>query len=209
MYLAANAALPRTLSISGLSGLVNGPFDLEVSAGQCVAIAGPSGIGKSLLLRMIADLDVNQGNVRIDQQQRSSMPAPQWRKRVTYVAAESGWWGEHVAEHLAHPQRVQALLSSIGLRADILLAPVAQLSSGERQRLALLRAVTQQPQFLLLDEPTSALDKHSMTQVETLLLQLKQEGTGLLLVSHDPAQIGRLADRVFQMSHSGLTEQSQ
>ena len=196
-----------TLHISNLSGLVSGPFDLQVNSGQCVAIAGPSGIGKSLLLRMIADLDVNHGEVSIGQQTRASMPAPAWRQRVTYVAAESGWWGEHVAEHLRQPQRVRELLDAVGLRADILAAPVAQLSSGERQRLALLRAISQQPQFLLLDEPTSALDKHSMALVETLLLQLKREGCGLLLVSHDPAQISRLADRVFQMSHNGLTEQ--
>lgn len=199
----------ETLNVSNLRGLVNGPFDLQVDSGQCVAIAGPSGIGKSLLLRMIADLDVNQGEVSIGHQARAAMPAPAWRRRVTYVAAESGWWGEHVAEHLTQPQRVREFLAVVGLRADILAAPVAQLSSGERQRLALLRAISQQPQFLLLDEPTSALDASSMMQVEALLRQLKQDGTGLLLVSHDPAQIARLADRVFQMSHNGLTEQQQ
>jgi len=153
---------------ANLSGSGQRPFDLQVNSGQCVAIAGPSGIGKSLLLRMIADLDVNHGEVGIGQQTRAGMPAPAWRRRVTYVAAESGWWGEHVAEHLRQPQRVSELLAAVGLRADILAAPVAQLSSGERQRLALLRAISQQPQFLLLDEPTSHSTKHSMAQVETL-----------------------------------------
>jgi ABC-type multidrug transport system ATPase subunit len=89
--------------------------------------------------------------------------------------------------------RRACLLPAVCLAPALLDAPVARLSSGERQRLALLRAVLQRPRFLLLDEPTAALDPHSRDQVEALLQRLKGEGMGLLLVSHDPAQAARLA----------------
>jgi len=83
---------------------------------------------------------------------------------------------------------------------------VAQLSTGERQRLALLRAVVQRPRFLLLDEPTAALDAASREGVEQLLQALKAEGLGLLVVSHDAGQARRLADVHLQLDEHGLGE---
>ena len=88
------------LEISGLTGAPGGPFNLALAAGDCLVISGPSGIGKSLLLRMIADLDENTGTVSLNGVSREAMPAPQWRRQVLYVAAESGWWAERVREHM-------------------------------------------------------------------------------------------------------------
>jgi ABC-type lipoprotein export system ATPase subunit len=68
-----------------------GPFELDLSGGTCAAITGPSGSGKSLFLRMIADLDPNEGEVWLNGRERASMPAPEWRKQTSYVSAESGW----------------------------------------------------------------------------------------------------------------------
>ena len=87
------------LRIVGLHSALAGPFDLSIAAGECVAIAGASGAGKSLFLRMIADLDPNRGEVFLDERERHSFSPPAWRRQVAYSAAEPGWWSERVADH--------------------------------------------------------------------------------------------------------------
>jgi ABC-type lipoprotein export system ATPase subunit len=151
---------------------------------------------------MVADLDPNEGEVWLNQQLRAAMPAPAWRKQVTYVAAESGWWAEIVLQHFPPDRRdeVAALASSLGLRAELLDAPVAQLSTGEKQRLALVRALLPAPPVLLLDEPTGPLDQESVVRVETLLRQRMATGTSILLVTHDPSQAERLGDQRYRMA---------
>ncbi|MDA0997504.1 MAG: ATP-binding cassette domain-containing protein, partial [Proteobacteria bacterium] len=79
------------------------PVSLDIVAGTCATIRGKSGSGKSLLLRAIADLDPNSGEVRLDQLRRDSMPAPDWRRLVCYAAAESGWWLGLVGQHFVDP----------------------------------------------------------------------------------------------------------
>src|SRR5215472_16274972 len=90
---------PGRLRIVGLHSALAGPFELDLAAGECLAITGPSGAGKSLFLRMIADLDACQGKVFLDGVERHRMMAPTWRRQVVYNAAEAGWWHEGVAEH--------------------------------------------------------------------------------------------------------------
>ena len=146
------------------------------------------------------------GQVSLAGVARERMPASAWRRLVTYVAAESGWWEEGVAAHFADLDAARALLPRVRLDPALLQARVAQLSTGERQRLALLRAVVQRPRFLLLDEPTAALDAASREGVEQLLQALKAEGLGLLVVSHDAGQARRLADVHLQLDEHGLGE---
>jgi ABC-type iron transport system FetAB ATPase subunit len=195
------------LVIEGLQRLGFGPFALEVAGGECVGIAGPSGAGKSVFLRMVADLDPHAGTARLDDARCETMPAPAWRRQVTYLAAESGWWADRVGEHFADPARARALLPALGLAEDALDWPVARLSTGERQRLALIRALIQAPRVLLLDEPTSALDPETTHAVEVLLGQALAGGASILLVSHDPAQAARLAKRRFRMASGHLQAQ--
>src|SRR5437762_11925398 len=76
-----------------------------LSATECIAVKGPSGAGKTLLLRAIADLDPNQGVVTLDGRDRSTIAAPEWRRLVGYVPAEPGWWAETVGEHFANGKR--------------------------------------------------------------------------------------------------------
>jgi ABC-type iron transport system FetAB ATPase subunit len=194
------------LEIRDLTGAPGGPFNLTLEAGDCLVISGPSGIGKSLLLRMIADLDESTGTVLLNDMARESMPAPNWRRQVMYVAAESGWWAETVREHMQPAAEASVLAPRLGLRADLLDAPVAQLSTGERQRMALLRAIIRKPAVLLLDEPTSALDQASTLAVEALLSELAAAGTGLVVVSHNEQQAERLATRRAHMTLGVLTE---
>jgi putative ABC transport system ATP-binding protein len=193
--------METALLVKDLRSSFAGPFELNLDTGACAAITGPSGSGKSLFLRMIADLDPNEGNVWLNGRERASIPAPQWRKQATYVSAESGWWADRVIEHFDVNRRtdVAALAARLGLRADLLDAPVAQLSTGEKQRLSLVRALLQSPPVLLLDEPTGPLDAESVVQVEALLQQRKATGTSILLVTHDPSQAERLADQRYRM----------
>ncbi|MBI3444430.1 MAG: ATP-binding cassette domain-containing protein [Magnetospirillum sp.] len=183
------------LEVEGLTRPGLNPAFLHLAAGECVAVSGPSGAGKTLLLRAIADLDPNEGRVSLDGALRESFSGPAWRCQVTYMAAEPGWWAETVAQHFRHWPGLSGMASRLGLQAEVGAAPVARLSTGERQRLALLRALEGEPKVLLLDEPTAALDAVACHGVEALLSQALGNGVAILLVSHDRAQADRLAGR--------------
>ena len=192
------------LVIEGLQRLGFGPFALEVANGECVGIAGPSGAGKSVFLRMIADLDPHAGSARLDAARCQAMPAPAWRRQVTYLAAESGWWADRVGEHFADSARACALLPALGLAEDALDWPVARLSTGERQRLALIRALACTPKVFLADEPTGALDQEATALVETILRERLADGVAIILVTHSPEQAARLGHRQFRMQDRQL-----
>jgi ABC-type iron transport system FetAB ATPase subunit len=172
---------------------------LEVAVGECVAVMGPSGAGKTRLLRALADLDPNRGEISIAGVERSAVSGPIWRRLVGYVPAESGWWGERVGAHFAEPRRAEALLAEMLLPPEVLEWPTARLSSGERQRLALARALLLAPRALLLDEPTAALDEDTRGVVEAILRRQLESGISMLMVTHDPAQAARMAARVLRV----------
>lgn len=185
---------PARLQIRGLRSALAGPFDLELAQSACLAVSGESGAGKSLFLRMIADLDPNEGEARLDGRDRSAMPAPTWRRRAPYVAAESGWWLPTAAEHFAPDLRdaAWALAERLGVGRGPFDGEARLLSTGERQRLAIIRALVLDPPVLLLDEPTGPLDPETTLKVEQVLRERLAQGTTIVLVSHDPAQPARL-----------------
>lgn len=192
------------LEIRELKTPLIGPIDLALEPGKCTAISGPSGAGKSLFLRAIADLDENSGTLTLNGTARAAMTAPDWRRQVAYVPAESGWWAERVEDHFDTAAGLDALLETVGL-AGALCWEVSRLSTGERQRLALVRALQTDPKVLLLDEPTSALDPSSVEKVETLLAAKLAEGCALLLVTHDPGQPDRFGARCLHMAAGRLS----
>jgi ABC-type multidrug transport system ATPase subunit len=196
------------LELRGLRRLQVGPVDLKIQPGTCVAIQGRSGAGKSVLLRMIADLDVHEGDALLDGQACSAMPAPAWRRRVTYVAPDSGWWRERVGEHFAPEAGLDQLLPALGIAAEAADWPVSRLSTGERQRIALLRALQPGNRVLLLDEPTSGLDRESIAHVEDLLRRRLAAGTSILMVTHDPQQAARMAGHLLALRDGQLHPQT-
>ena len=195
------------LRIANLRSRLAGPFELTVEAGECVAITGPSGSGKSLLLRMIADLDPNEGEVLLDDRDRRLIHAPEWRRQVVYSAAEPGWWGEQAMDHFPASEytRVLALAGRLGVVPERVADNLARLSTGERQRLALVRTLLLESPVLLLDEPTGALDGQATACVETILREYLAGGTAMLVVTHSAEQAARLGNRRFQMAERRLS----
>ncbi len=194
------------LSVTDLTRLELGPLSFTVETGECLALRGPSGAGKSLLLRAIADLDPNEGRVSLDGESREDMPAPDWRRRVAYLAAEAGWWADTVADHFADWQAARPLVEALGLTADCGDWPVARLSTGEKQRLALVRSLLMEPRALLLDEPTSGLDPDAIERVEALIRTRQEAGVSVLWVTHDRAQARRVARRCVEIENGQLRE---
>ena len=183
-----------------------GPLSFELSQGETLAVQGPSGAGKTLLLRALADLDPSQGQVSLDQRAREAMTGPAWRRQVCYVAAEPGWWGETVSEHFADWQALADLLARLRLPAAMGANPISQLSTGERQRLALLRALELNPRVLLLDEPTGPLDDEATEAVEDIIEERLAQGASAVWVTHDRAQAKRIASRALTLALDGTAE---
>ncbi len=199
------AQLPL-LRVRDLRSPYAGPFSLDLHAGECVAILGPSGSGKTVFLRMIADLDPNTGSVMLGGQKREQWLAPAWRKKVIYQAAEPAWWEPTAAAHFSPSEKktALALMSVLQLRTDLLDNDISRLSTGERQRLALLRSLSRGPDVLLLDEPTAALDQESATAVEALLRNCMGKNLAIILVTHSPQQAERLGHRTLHLAAGRL-----
>ncbi len=171
-------------------------------------ICGASGVGKSIFLRAIVDLDENEGEVSLGEISRNNIAAHKWRKIVAYVPAQSGWWADIVGEHFTINNDLYNLLAELGFAQDVLDWQVARLSSGEMQRLGLARALCNKPKALLLDEPTSALDKKTTKIVEELIKKQLKNNLPIIMISHDEEQIKRLANRAYLLEGGKLKEQS-
>lgn len=181
----------------------------ELNAGECLALRGPSGSGKTQLLRAIADLDPNAGTVLLEGRPREAMPGPVWRRLVGYVPADAGWWADSVGEHFPDWPTAAPLAERLGLPTECQGWPVQRLSTGERQRLALARALATAPggpRVLLLDEPTAGLDEAAAAAAEGLVAEHRAKGTGVVWVTHDVMQAGRVAQRWLLLRDGRLEE---
>lgn len=178
-------------------------ISLEIRAGEIVTLSGPSGCGKTLLLRAIADLDPSTGTAALDGKHSDQYSGPDWRRCVGYVATESAWWTARVGDHFTVPPAGDDL-SALGFSAAVLAREVSDLSTGERQRLALLRTLGNRPRIILLDEPTASLDHETTLRLEGLVrAYVESSNCGALWVCHDINQRQRIADRAFQV-HGGM-----
>jgi len=205
------------LRLEGIRPKVLEPVDLELAASELVFVAGPSGSGKSLLLRAVADLDPHEGEAWIDGVPRSAMAAPEWRRRIGLLPADSHWWADRVGEHFpleipgvaGKDLDAAGLLSRLGFGPDVLEWSVSRLSTGERQRLAFARLLSIGPEVLLLDEATANLDPGNRDRVETLVQDYRRtRNAAVLWVSHDPEQRRRLDGRCLVIREGRLEPES-
>ena len=169
------------------------PASFELDGGKTLVISGESGSGKTVLLRSLADLDEHQGEMFVRQQAASSMRGYEWRRSVALLPADSSWWHTRVADHFTEVDA--EALCALGLRDNIMQSRIDRISSGEKQRLALLRLLQNKPIVLLLDEPTANLDPASENKVEACIKQYQlQHSAAVIWISHDPEQAARVGD---------------
>ena len=184
------------LTILNLSYHNCGPINLIVEAGECVCITGQSGVGKSLLLRAIADLDPHIGEIYLNNKEQSEIQPFKWRKRVALMPSENKWWHNNVGAHFREIN--DHLLDILGFDVNVMKWEINRLSTGESQRLALLRLLSNMPDVLLLDEPTIGLDMTNRVIVENVVTDyLSHTGAAAIWVSHDNEQVTRVAKKHF------------
>lgn len=189
---------------------------LELHAGDRLAIVGPTGSGKTLLLRALAWLDpLERGSVSWHGAEMHGDKVPRFRSRVIYLHQRPALADGTVEVFLKQPfalgvhrrQRFDSQwhckrLASLGRDESFLKKQQRDLSGGEAQLVALLRAMQLDPEVLLLDEPTSALDAQSTQAVERLVAAWFEEAVGqraTVWVTHDAQQAERIASRVLSM----------
>jgi signal transduction histidine kinase/ABC-type branched-subunit amino acid transport system ATPase component len=210
------------LSVSGVA-VRFGPLraldgvDLAVRPGELVALAGENGAGKTTLVRCIAgDIRPTSGKIVLDGRQVTRDPAAAVRQGIAVVWQDLALCDNlDIASNLLLGQeRRWSLLSDIRFHstaASVLRSyeiplrdttrAVRSLSGGQRQLVAVARAMARRPRLLLLDEPTAALGVSESAQVEGLIARLRERGTTILLACHDIDQMFRLADRIVVLRH--------
>ena len=180
------------------------PISFELSVGECLGMSGESGCGKTRLLRAIADMDDIEGSVCVDDLCQQDVSGAEWRKQVALLPAESQWWFDTVAPHFND----DANLSSLGFGDDVMHWQLSRCSSGEKQRLSILRLLENRPRVLLLDEPTANLDAENAQKVEELVATYLVENEAVAIwVSHNRAQLKRVvSERYFDFSEFGMVQ---
>ena len=207
---------PVSVTASGTSGeVLLAEVDAEVEAGSITVLAGPSGSGKSTLLRLGNRLDIpTGGRVLLDGVDIAAIDARELRRQVAMVFQRPVMFPGTVADNFrVADQEVSigtmvGVLGSVGLDGVFLERTGDDLSGGEAQRVCIARALVTHPKILLMDEPTSSLDPSSRLAIEELARGLADDGLGIMWVTHDHAQMARLADRVVVLREGRRLEES-
>ncbi|MDJ0629021.1 MAG: ATP-binding cassette domain-containing protein [Rhodobacter sp.] len=179
-----------------------GPVDLDLTDVGTTIVMGPNGAGKTTLLHMLHGLARLSGGAIA-----WNMPTPEAQTRQAFVFQAPVVLRRSVRDNIAYPLILHGTLKSearqratdwaerVGL-AEALKRPATVLSGGEKQKLALARALIREPQVLFLDEPTANLDGRSTREIETILKRTAAEGTRIVMTTHNIGQARRLASEV-------------
>ena len=196
---------------------------LSLFAGECVALMGPSGSGKSTLLSILGlvsrptsgEVLVQGRAVENDERSRARLRNQFFgyiHQEFAIIENESVennvviplQYAPHRIKRQARRQRVQQVLAQVGLDWA-LRKNASHLSGGERQRVAIARALINDPSVILADEPTAALDGHTAEEIMQLLLSVKEQGTSVLIATHDE-RVVKQCDRVLQIVDGQISE---
>lgn len=201
-----NVTRTRTRPDGGILRVLDG-VSLSIEAGARVAIIGPSGGGKTTLLRLINRLDDPEGGqVFLDDVDVSTLYPPDLRRKVGMVFQQPHLSDSTVRDNLNRPlilarrpelspAEAEAALERVNLPANLLDVHTSELSVGQQQRVAIARSLILNPNVLLLDEPTSALDPRSADFILKLLRGLAERlGITVVMVSHTLEQASAFAD---------------
>ena len=188
---------------------------LSVTQGQFVAVVGPSGSGKSSLLKLINRLiEPDEGYVYVCGNEYRTLDPQTLRQQVSLMMQTPHLFPGTVAENVAFGplqrgeeisrEMIEQLVEAVGL-AGFADRKVGELSGGEAQRVSLARVLANQPRVLLLDEPTSALDEQIKRSVEEVILRVIRENElTCLMITHDRAQAERMADEIVMLEQGKL-----
>jgi len=199
---------------------------LSIGTGECLALVGPSGCGKTTLAKIIVGLDsATSGEIALEGQRYHGKDLPGSLRRDVSLVFQDPFGsfnprmtiGASLAEPLrlepdlqaeAIPARLQTAIEAVGLTVEMLERYPHEFSGGQRQRLAIARALVTRPKLLVLDEPVSALDMSVRGEVLGLLVRLQAEfGLTYLIISHDLDMVAAMADRVLVMEAGQIIEE--
>ena len=183
---------PEKMILEGIS--------LSIKEGEHLTITGPSGSGKSSLLKLLAALvSPSSGLIFYQGQDLGDLDPVAYRREVSYCFQQPVLFGQTVRDNVAFPfeirqipfdqERVLTALARLNLGPEFLEKPIKDLSGGEKQRVALVRNLLFEPKALLLDEVSSGLDEKTKILLRTFLKDLHQEGVTLIEVTHDQQEI--------------------
>jgi putative ABC transport system ATP-binding protein len=185
-------------------------INLTLNEGQFTLITGPSGGGKSTLLKIIASLlSPTSGTIHYCGEDITQLSPERYRQQVSYCAQTPALFGDTVYDNLIfpwqirekrpQPEKLLADLARFNLAEDTLQKSIHELSGGEKQRISLIRNLQFLPKVLLLDEITSALDDDNKRNVNEIIHRyVKEQGVGVLWVTHDKTEISH-ADEVITL----------
>ena len=193
--------------------------DMAVAAGEIVCLLGPSGSGKSSLLRCLNRLTEPPAHaIFLDGQDITGLDVLALRRRLGMVFQKPALFPGTVAENVAYgpqldgrvltPNDIADLLALADMPADYAQRPIDELSGGEAQRVSIARTLANQPDSLLLDEPTSALDPAARRHVRETIKKLRQElGLAVIWVTHYMEEVLDVADRVYLLLDGSIADE--